>query len=1275
MDDPGSFAQDEMVDDWKFESEQGEWRNLLVGGHRMDCGAREGERQLEAGDNGGKGRKKEANGYKKEVEREMVRRRGGKGDRSAVAAEIEEKKAQSWQVLTTTALTRNKAQLFPTTRRPEKRDLIPEEQVSSKEIEEWFSSTALTLGTSLTGEEKDRARRLLYTWRDIFETDLLRIRKTDLIEHAIILEPGAKPYRARIPLYTEEEINFCKRLLPKMEEAGLIFRCDSEWGARTKFPLKPRADTLPKESRLRMVHNFIPLNRVTEKSCYPCPRIEQIVYTVLKKGKRYFFTTDAANSYWAIPVRPGDQTKLGFVTPYGMYCYNVMGQGLTGGTHTYSRFRDLVFGAIPEGFCNENGIKKFLAGSESLIGDSGEIAFDGMIDDSYGSATTFEAMFQFLHTQFFPRCSWGPMYLKDSKSCFFSESLQFVGLEAGPNGLRPSLRKRETILQWPIPTSQEEVEAFCYLTPFLRRFIPGRAELVRIMKYGKESMYGKVTTDRRQRRNAFAGEFKWDDERNTAFEAMKQAIANNAMAPPDPLAQYHLAVDASKQGIGGVLFQLAGIEHGTEATNTDKHRTAERIIMFISFRLAEVESRYSNSEREALAVIRCLAEVRWMIIASPFPIFVYTDHEALKTLLTGPDNDAHGRIAKWQERLGEYDIRLLHRPAKTHFMAIADGLSRLPTRLLKSHVAEDVEGCRPRVGVLIPVYGQVMDTMVNGALAIGLRCDGRFWKRLGIGERQEAEEGERLEGGENSGRVEFLSEGMVQRDYGDEGGRVSEGLVAAARDMRWRRWRKWLESGMYGAIVRARLEEWEGGSIGGKTLEMGRSQRRAFEKTIRRYILVDGAEPRLFFREKNGELATCILEGEVKATLNQLHEGHGHFAARITLGRAHGKVYWPSRAFDIGRWTSSCEPCQRVSRIQKAGEIRSIIQFKPMDMIGMDYVGPINPPCASTGYVYILLVIDYFSRFLWAVGVKKADQISTMRALLDNVFPVVGWPLTVYTDNGSHFTGSMITRMWIDHGVIHFASAISHPQSVGLSERYVQMLMGRIRLACISLGSSANWGMEIRNAVLAINTRFVRLHGYTPAEILLGFNPSTTRKIEAGMEDWAKRELLERTEAQEITESNVDSFIDLRYEKGIEAGNRLAGKQDSIHPRPSAGYRKPKPGDLVLVRDFQQAKEKGRKLEPRWSTPRIVDRISASGVSAHVRQLHDPPELTKRFHIDDLILYVPRTNDYPHHEGEISEIGNPGVEYIRGAMGDTVGGGQVGQRGFDITDVDSLAVT
>jgi len=70
---------------------------------------------------------------------------------------------------------------------------------------------------------------------------------------------------------------------------------------------------------------------------------------------------------------------------------------------------------------------------------------------------------------------------------------------------------------------------------------------------------------------------------------------------------------------------------------------------------------------------------------------------------------------------------------------------------------------------------------------------------------------------------------------------------------------------------------------------------------MRRYVLVDGVDPKLFYREKNGELATCVLEADIPKVLRELHEGHGHFAARIRLGRAHGKVYWPSQAQDVGR--------------------------------------------------------------------------------------------------------------------------------------------------------------------------------------------------------------------------------------------------------------------------------------------------------------------------------------------------------------------------------------
>ena len=118
-------------------------------------------------------------------------------------------------------------------------------------------------------------------------------------------------------------------------------------------------------------------------------------------------------------------------------------------------------------------------------------------------------------------------------------------------------------------------------------------------------------------------------------------MVTNAMAIPDPDKQYHLAVAASKKGISRALFQFNGISSHTKATNSTAHQDAERIIMFISFKLEDAETQYSNSEWEVLAIIRCLEEVRWMVISSLNPTLVYTDHEALRVLLTGLDNDAH----------------------------------------------------------------------------------------------------------------------------------------------------------------------------------------------------------------------------------------------------------------------------------------------------------------------------------------------------------------------------------------------------------------------------------------------------------------------------------------------------------------------------------------------------------------------------------------------------------------------------------------------------------
>ena len=138
-----------------------------------------------------------------------------------------------------------------------------------------------------------------------------------------------------------------------------------------------------------------------------------------------------------------------------------------------------------------------------------------------------------------------------------------------------------------------------------------------------------------------------------------------------------------------------------------------------------------------------------------------------------------------------------------------------------------------------------------------------------------------------------LEEEGIGQDVGGEIGEIGLGVRRAAAEMSRTRWEKWLQSGMDDTIVQARLGELEDRIMGAKQMEIGRSERRVLERNMRCYVMIDGREPGLFFREKNGELASCILEKHVRKVLNDLQEGHGHFASRITLGHAYGKVYWP----------------------------------------------------------------------------------------------------------------------------------------------------------------------------------------------------------------------------------------------------------------------------------------------------------------------------------------------------------------------------------------------
>ena len=64
-----------------------------------------------------------------------------------------------------------------------------------------------------------------------------------------------------------------------------------------------------------------------------------------------------------------------------------------------------------------------------------------------------------------------------------------------------------------------------------------------------------------------------------------------------------------------------------------RHQEHKQIVIFLLFRLSDVETRYSNLERECLGVVQCLVEACWMIAGSPWLVYVYTNHHALMTIL------------------------------------------------------------------------------------------------------------------------------------------------------------------------------------------------------------------------------------------------------------------------------------------------------------------------------------------------------------------------------------------------------------------------------------------------------------------------------------------------------------------------------------------------------------------------------------------------------------------------------------------------------------------
>ena len=88
----------------------------------------------------------------------------------------------------------------------------------------------------------------------------------------------------------------------------------------------------------------------------------------------------------------------------------------------------------------------------------------------------------------------------------------------------------------------------------------------------------------------------------------------------------------------------------------------------------------------------------------------------------------------------------------------------------------------------------------------------------------------------------------------------------------------------------------------------------------------------------------------------------------------------------------------------------------------------------SNGHKYILLAVDYVSKWVEAIPTITCDTKVVLRFIKSNIFSRFGTPRAVISDEGSNFCNKLFASLLAKYGVKHRVTLSYHPQSNGKVE-------------------------------------------------------------------------------------------------------------------------------------------------------------------------------------------------------------------------------------------------
>jgi len=145
-------------------------------------------------------------------------------------------------------------------------------------------------------------------------------------------------------------------------------------------------------------------------------------------------------------------------------------------------------------------------------------------------------------------------------------------------------------------------------------------------------------------------------------------------------------------------------------------------------------------------------------------------------------------------------------------------------------------------------------------------------------------------------------------------------------------------------------------------------------------------------------------------------------------------------------------------------------------------------PQTSRGNVYIMIMIEHFSKWVELVALLDKSSHSTSQAFLQQALNRFRACAECLTNQGSEFRGEF--QDLLNHALInHRRTSKDHPQADGLAKRMVQMCKKGLRKICFTKNKE-DWDLALPYIAMGYRmSKHTSLSHFSPYFLLFGKHP------------------------------------------------------------------------------------------------------------------------------------------------------------------------------------------